>query len=67
MDFVGVFGLLLMIVTVMVAIAGKFTIENPDCQEEINAVKNNKKSLLITSIAGGICLLSWLIYTIINN
>lgn len=66
MDFVGVFGLLLLIITGIAYVAGlQLKIENPNCPEDVNAVKNNKRNIIIMIIAGGICIVSWIIYRLV--
>ena len=66
MDFVGVFGLLLLIITGIAYVAGlQLKVENPNCSEDVNAVKNNKRNIIIMLIAGGICIVSWIIYILV--
>ena len=66
MDFVGVFGLLLLIITGIAYVAGlQLKVENPNCPEDVNAVKNNKRNIIIMIIAGGICIASWIIYRLV--
>lgn len=66
MDFVGVFGLLLLIITGIAYVAGlQLKVENPNCPENVNAVKNNKRNIIIMLIAGSICIISWIIYRLV--
>lgn len=66
MDFVGVFGLLLLIITCIAYVAGlQLKVENPNCPEDINAVKNNKRNIIIMIVAGCVCIISWIIYRLI--
>lgn len=66
MDFVGVFGLLLLIITGIAYVAGlQLKVENPNCPEDVNAVKNNKRNIIIMLIAGSICIVSWIIYRLV--
>ena len=66
MDFVGVFGLLLLIITGIAYVAGlQLKVENPNCPEDVNAVKNNKRNIIIMLIAGAICIVSWIIYRLV--
>lgn len=66
MDFVGVFGLLLLIITGIAYVAGlQLKVENPNCPEDVNAVKNNKRNIIIMLIVGGICIVSWIIYRLV--
>lgn len=66
MDFVGVFGLLLLIITGIAYVAGlQLKVENPNCPEDVNAVKNNKRNIIIMLISGGICIASWIIYRLV--
>lgn len=66
MDFVGVFGLLLLIITGIAYVAGlQLKVENPNCPEDVNAVKNNKRNIIIMIVAGCICIVSWIIYRLI--
>lgn len=66
MDFVGIFGLLLLIVTGIAYVAGlQLKVENPNCSEDVNAVKNNKRNIIIMIVAGSICVISWIIYRLV--
>ena len=66
MDFIGVFGLLLLIITGIAYVAGlQLKVENPNCPEDINVVKNNKRNIIIMLITGGICIVSWIIYRLV--
>lgn len=66
MDFVGIFGLLLLIVTGIAYVAGlQLKVENPNCPEDVNAVKNNKRNIIIMIVAGSICIISWIIYRLV--
>jgi hypothetical protein len=66
MDFVGVFGLLLLIITGITYVAGlQLKVENSNCSEDVNAVKNNKRNIIIMLITGGICIVSWIIYRLV--
>lgn len=66
MDFVGVFGLLLLIITGIAYVAGlQLKVENPNCPEDVNAVKNNKRNIIIMLITGSICIVSWIIYRLV--
>lgn len=66
MDFIGLFGLLLLIITGIAYVAGlQLKVENPNCPEDVNAVKNNKRNIIIMIIAGCVCIISWIIYRLI--
>lgn len=66
MDFIGLFGLLLLIITGIAYVAGlQFKVENPNCPEDVNAVKNNKRNIIIMIVAGCVCIISWIIYRLI--
>ena len=66
MDFVGIFGLLLLIITGIAYVAGlQLKVENPNCPEDVNAVKNNKRNIIIMLITGSICIVSWIIYRLV--
>lgn len=66
MDFIGLFGLLLLVITGIAYVAGlQLKIENPNCPEDVNAVKNNKRNIIIMIVAGCVCIISWIIYRLI--
>lgn len=66
MDFIGLFGLLLLIITGIAYVAGlQLKVENPNCPEDVNAVKNNKRNIIIMIVAGCVCIVSWVIYRLI--
>lgn len=66
MDFIGLFGLLLLIITGIAYVAGlQLKVENPNCSEDVNAVKNNKRNIIIMIVAGCVCIISWIIYRLI--
>lgn len=66
MDFIGLFGLLLLIITGIAYVAGlQLKVENPNCPEDVNAVKNNKRNIIIMIVAGCVCIVSWIIYRLI--
>ena len=66
MDFIGLFGLLLLVITGIAYVAGlQLKVENPNCPEDINAVKNNKRNIIIMIVAGYVCIISWIIYRLI--
>lgn len=66
MDFIGLFGLLLLIITGIAYVSGlQLKVENPNCPEDVNAVKNNKRNIIIMIIAGCVCIISWIIYRLI--
>lgn len=66
MDFIGLFGLLLLIITGIAYVAGlQLKVENPNCPEDVNAVKNNKRNIIIMIVAGCVCIGSWIIYRLI--
>lgn len=66
MDFIGLFGLLLLIITGIAYVAGlQLKVENPNCPEDVNAVKNNKRNIIIMIVAGCVCIISWIIYRLI--
>lgn len=63
MDFVGVFGLILLIVVAIAYTAGlQLKVENKDCPEDVSAVKNNYRNIIILLVAGIVCVVSWIIY-----
>lgn len=66
MDFIGLFGLLLLIITGIAYVDGlQLKVENPNCPEDVNAVKNNKRNIIIMIVAGCVCIVSWIIYRLI--
>lgn len=66
MDFIGLFGLLLLIITGIAYVAGlQLKVENPNCPEDVNAVKNNKRNIIIMIVAGCVCIISWIIYRLV--
>lgn len=66
MDFIGLFGLLLLVITGIAYVAGlQLKVENPNCPKDVNAVKNNKRNIIIVIVAGSICIVSWIIYRLI--
>jgi hypothetical protein len=66
MDFIGLFGLLLLVITGIAYVAGlQLKVENPNCPEDVNAVKNNKRNIIIMIVAGCVCIISWIIYRLI--
>lgn len=66
MDFIGLFGLLLLVITGIAYVAGlQLKVENPNCPEDVNAVKNNKRNIIIMIVAGCVCIVSWIIYRLI--
>lgn len=66
MDFIGLFGLLLLIITGIAYVAGlQLKVENPNCPEDVNAIKNNKRNIIIMIVAGCVCIISWIIYRLV--
>lgn len=52
MDFLIVFGSILLILSIVLLFKLELTVNNPNCPEEVNNVKYNKISLIITFIVG---------------
>lgn len=57
MDFLIVFGSILLILSIILSFKLKLTVNNPNCPEEVNDVKCNKINLIITFIVGIILVL----------
>lgn len=52
MDFLIVFGSILLILSIILPFKLQLTVNNPNCPEEVNDVKHNKINLIITFIIG---------------
>lgn len=66
MDFVGVFGLILIIISLIIFYNAPFKAENENCPEDVKGAKQNKIGAIATLSSGVVCVITWLIYNIIN-
>lgn len=66
MDFVGVFGIILLLISLVIFLKSPFEAENKNCPEDVKSAKQNKISAITTLSSGIVCVITWLIYNIIN-
>ena len=66
MDFVGVFGLILIIISLIIFYNAPFKAENENCTEDVKSAKQNKISAIAVLTSGTVCILTWLITHLIN-
>ena len=66
MDFVGVFGIILLFISLVIFLDSPFEAENKDCPEDVKSAKQNKISAIALLTSGTVCVLTWLITHLIN-
>ena len=66
MDFVGVFGIILLVISLAIFLNSPFEAENKDCPEDVKSAKQNKISAIAVLTSGTVCVLTWLITHLIN-
>lgn len=66
MDFVGVFGLILTLISIIIFCAAPFKAENENCPQDVKDAKQNKIGAITTLSSGIVCIIIWLISNLTN-